>query len=348
MEKRITSLVFRRLTYADFRHINKVGGEEQGGGGQSYIDFPTGDISLQTWFLFLGQNTSVGAQDRPIWEFTINSIGLKNSQKLKIYQRRNSSISVASQKIHSKESNRIAAWHPKHSFPIDFDPDVDNLIIYIAKTDDNEFWAGWFLKNEPPKNWDLGLELEPLFKAECAYIEFSTKTFIDTENKDWPFYFRGQILQNQLKKQADKEEDLINEDTSPRLLTLLNAPTSTVVKEKVLKIRQRNGSIVKNLKEFYQGKCQISGESLTFKKKNGEWYCEVHHLIPLGENGSDDYSNVIVVSPLIHRMLHYAEVSPIDLSKIQDNKLAITINNKPHEITWHPEHLKIVEISLAD
>jgi len=27
------------MTYADFRHINKVGGEEEGGGGQSYIDF---------------------------------------------------------------------------------------------------------------------------------------------------------------------------------------------------------------------------------------------------------------------------------------------------------------------
>jgi len=40
MEKRVDSLAFRRMTYADFRHINKVGGEESGGGGQSYIDFP--------------------------------------------------------------------------------------------------------------------------------------------------------------------------------------------------------------------------------------------------------------------------------------------------------------------
>ena len=32
MEKRVDSVVFRRMTYADFRHINKVGGEEEGGG----------------------------------------------------------------------------------------------------------------------------------------------------------------------------------------------------------------------------------------------------------------------------------------------------------------------------
>jgi hypothetical protein len=29
MEKRVDSLVFRRMTYADFRHINKVGGEDK-------------------------------------------------------------------------------------------------------------------------------------------------------------------------------------------------------------------------------------------------------------------------------------------------------------------------------
>lgn len=65
MEKIVNSLVFRRLTYADFRHINKVGGEEQGGGGQSYIDFPIASIALDTWFDFLGKKTGVGAGGRP-------------------------------------------------------------------------------------------------------------------------------------------------------------------------------------------------------------------------------------------------------------------------------------------
>ena len=65
---------------------------------------------------------------------------------------------------------------------------------------------------------------------------------------------------------------------------------------------------------MYGGKCQITGETMTFKKKNGELYSEVHHLIPLGESGSDSYANAIVISPLIHRMLHYADVSEIDLN----------------------------------
>lgn len=83
MEKRVDSLVFRRMTYADFRHINKVGGEEQGGGGQSYIDFPVKEISLLQWYDFLGTPTSYGAGNRPVWNFRINSLGAESSQELK-------------------------------------------------------------------------------------------------------------------------------------------------------------------------------------------------------------------------------------------------------------------------
>ncbi len=148
MEKRIISLVFRRLTYADFRHINKVGGEEAGGGGQSYIDFPTQDIDLGTWFDFLGPNTGTGAGGRPQWTFTINSLGLNATQTLKMYQRRPASVSITAQKIHSTKANRVLAWHPDHSFPTNYHPATENLVIYIVKTNDNQFWAGWFLKNE--------------------------------------------------------------------------------------------------------------------------------------------------------------------------------------------------------
>jgi 5-methylcytosine-specific restriction protein A len=144
MEKRVDSLVFRRMTYADFRHINKVGGEEQGGGGQSYIDFPIADISLQNWYDFLGDRTGVGAGNRPQWDFIINSFALTQPHNLRIYQRRPASVSIAAQKIHSRAANRVPAWHPDNSFPIDYNPDSDNLVIYIAKTKDNQFWAGWF------------------------------------------------------------------------------------------------------------------------------------------------------------------------------------------------------------
>ena len=106
-----------------------MGGEEKGGGGQSYIDFPTQDIPLDVWYEFLGVNTDSGTVG-PIWEFPINSLGLNQPITLKIFQRREQSVCIASQKIHSKASNRVPAWHPDNGFPEEYDPATQNLVIY--------------------------------------------------------------------------------------------------------------------------------------------------------------------------------------------------------------------------
>ncbi|ARK13207.1 hypothetical protein A6C57_24300 [Fibrella sp. ES10-3-2-2] len=345
MEKRITSLVFRRLTYADFRHINKVGGEEAGGGGQSYIDFPTQDIALETWFDFLGPNSGIGTGNRPQWEFMINSLGLIAGQTLKIYQRRSASVCIASQKIHSRQANRVLAWHPDHAFPEDYNPVTENLVIYIVKTNNNQFWAGWFLKNDIPKEWSVNDNLRRLFTEDSAgYIQFRSKTFIETSNTTWPFYFTPKLTENQVSTDEDLQEELTDEDTSVKLRDMINFPAP--VKERLTKIRARNTQLVKDLKKLYKGRCQLTGETYTFRKKDGELYAEVHHLIPLGEEGSDSYANAVVVSPLVHRMLHYAVVSSIDLSKIENNQLNIQIDSKDYTITWHPDHLKTVNDSL--
>jgi len=348
MEKRVDSLVFRRLTKNDFDKINEVGSPYERGGGQSYIDFPIRNISIQQWYEFLGQASSTGAKNRPKWDLTIHSLGINKSQTLRISNRRDASVSITSQKIESTASNRVLSWHPKNSFPIDYDPEVNNLVIYIVKTTDREYWAGWFLQKDVPKNWKINDSLKRMFEEDSAgYIKFRTKALIDTENREWPYYFDAKTIKNQVKTEEDVEEDLLNQDTSPKLEEL-TAKAKPEVKERLFKIRQRNYQIVKNLKRLYKGYCQISGDKLTFKKKDGKLYSEVHHLIPLGENGSDAYENAIVVSPLIHRMLHYANVSTIDLSQIKNNKLKILINNEDFEISWHPDHFKTVDKSLKD
>lgn len=346
MEQRVTSLVFRRLTYADFRHINKTGGEEAGGGGQSYIDFPTQDIPLDTWSDFLGNVTGTGAQGRPQWVFPINSLGLRQAQSLKIYQRRSASVCIASQKIYSREANRVSAWHPDNGFPDDYDPATQNLVIYIIQTSNGEFWAGWFLENDIPKNWPINNDLRRLFAEEAAgYIQFRSRTFIDTDIRNWPFYFTANLKVNEEWTDEDIQQDLTEEDTSVKLKNMSSMPAQFILR--VTKIRKRNKQLVKNLKELYKGKCQLTGEEFTFVKSDGTLYSEVHHLIPLGEEGSDSYSNAIVVSPMIHRMLHYANVSPINLADIKDNKLAIKINGKDYTITWHPDHIDAVNSAVA-
>ena len=118
-------------------------------------------------------------------------------------------------------------------------------------------------------------------------------------------------------------------------------------------VRRRNERAVRYLKELYQ-QCQITGTDYIFRKNNGEFYTEAHHLIPLGAGGADDPRNIIIVGPLVHRMLHYATVSRIDLSEIQQHEdgtatLAIQINGEDYTIRWHPGHAdKVLEQQEAN
>ena len=349
MEKRVKEIIFRRLTAADFEHIHHVGSHYEGGGGQAYIDFPTKNVSLENWASFLGTPTELVSGGRPSWKFTVNSLGVIKPILLKIYNRRTTSVSIASQKLESRQSNRIPSWHPNNGFPTDYNARLLNLVVYLVKTYDDEYWAGWFLKSDTPKNWFVNKQLLQLFTEDSAgYVKIKGKVFLDTDNAEWAFYSAPKFLENQDEIGYEKDLELLDDDTSVKLQTLSQIPEKVEFVERIFKIRKRNSQIVKQLKQLYEGKCQLTGEQFTFQKKDGELYSEVHHLIPLGEDGSDNYENMVVVSPLIHRMFHYASVSPIDLSQIKDHQLSININGSDYIITWHPEHSRVIEASLVE
>jgi 5-methylcytosine-specific restriction protein A len=141
------------------------------------------------------------------------------------------------------------------------------------------------------------------------------------------------------------EQELLNilfaeDEINP---ALLQGKQKTVI----LKVKQRNQKAVKALKQLYGHRCQISGARLTFKKRDGTYYTEAHHLVPLGQGGADDPRNIIIVSPLVHKMLHYAVVDGIDLGQIQQQSsgegwLKIVVNGEEMMITWHAQHAKRV------
>lgn len=88
---------------------------------------------------------------------------------------------------------------------------------------------------------------------------------------------------------------------------------------------KRNKEIVKSLKELYDNKCQIC--QFTFKKDNGENYSETHHVIPLGQNGSDKIENMVVLCPNCHRQLHYAKNNKYDI-KYKEEHYKLLGDNK--------------------
>ena len=71
------------------------------------------------------------------------------------------------------------------------------------------------------------------------------------------------------------------------------------------KVRQLDRSIGDSLKLLYDYRCQMTGE------KVGDEYnaqvVEAHHIIPFTESMNNDTSNIIILSPSYHRVIHKAK-----------------------------------------
>jgi len=353
----VERIVFRKLTDADFFNINKPSGVEERGGGQSYIDFNTSTITLTNWRDFFRGVRERAGNSGSIWRFPIYSLGVRAQgvqsppQEVTIAQRRPASVSIRAQKLLSRESNRVNAWRPNLTgFPRPVNPrlrsHIYDLHIYITRLDNGEYWAGWLHTSRPEANWPLNDELNKMFSQDEGYLRFDREVSFDTNDPIWPFRI-APTVQTPLEPVTETTPVTENEepqdknffDEDERLA--MNAPP--VIKEAVRRVRVRNARAVRRLKKLYGGTCQISGDRYTFQKADGAYYSEAHHLIMLGEGGADSVYNIVILSPLLHRMLHYARVEGLDLREIRDNKLTIKINGVDYVITWHPQHATIVQ-----
>lgn len=99
------------------------------------------------------------------------------------------------------------------------------------------------------------------------------------------------------------------------------------------KVRQLDRSIGDSLKLLYDYRCQMTGEKI------GDEYSalvvEAHHIIPFTESMNNDTSNIIILSPSYHRIIH--KVKPEWDSK----NLSFTFPNGLVEKVKLNKHLKI-------
>ncbi len=369
--KKAAQIVFRRLTAADFFNINKPRGSEARGGGQSYIDFPTSAVRLVDWENFFSGEKTIQTSSGPLWRFTVHSLGLGKSQTAEIGRRRDASFNIRAQKLGTKASNRLFAWHPQYSgFPSPADPTSrsgvpSHLVIYLVRTIEGEHWAGWFEAAGPKPGWQVDKSLAPMFAQNDGNIYLEPAIDFDEDDGNWPFKMIGiaspksgevqklapvvpsaakaKMVTGPATKSPAPFRPKLEEEIIADLFADDFASDSVPEKKQVLvNVLKRDQKIVGALKALYKGNCQLTGDKFVFKKTDGQIYCEAHHLLSLGSGGEDSPYNLIIVSPLIHRMFHYANVSGLDLGKIVDNKLEIKINGEPFTITWHPKHAPLV------
>ena len=325
---------------------------------------PVRNVDLGTWHSFFANIEPKETKSGPLWNVEINSLGKLGRQEVAIGQRRDASVNIRSQKLLSRSSNRVLAWHPDHGdfprAPADMssaeDPKVIELTagvrIFILKTEQDDYWAGWLRTEEIQRLAAVDARFEEMLVEPAGHLSFDPAVELDVTSLKDPFG-----VQPHAATEADAEVDA---EKKPPKKAPYNAKTgrteeaiaadlfqddssSEEVKktQKVIETFERNRKAVRDLKRLYKT-CQVTGDDFVFSKVNGEPYLEVHHLVPLGEGGSDDPANLVVISAHIHRMLHYAVVEGIDLSKIADDKLDFTINGETFTITWRPEHAKVI------
>lgn len=132
-------------------------------------------------------------------------------------------------------------------------------------------------------------------------------------------------------------EELINENEGfvSNSVVKFEGQVSKLREEKVLSIPKGNAApdkkmgqsvtfnrnpevvawVLKNSNGFCEGcKCPAP-----FKKPDGQFYLEVHHMRRLADGGSDTITNALAVCPNCHRRLHYSDDKEIFLSSIYKN-----------------------------
>lgn len=109
-------------------------------------------------------------------------------------------------------------------------------------------------------------------------------------------------------------------------------------KRTIVTLFKRNAKIARKLKILYQGKCQIC--NFTFEKENGENYSETHHIVSLGEQGSEEIKNIIILCANCHRQIHYDKAIWKDFGK---NIRYVEINSQLKEVKYKPVHFKAIK-----
>lgn len=71
------------------------------------------------------------------------------------------------------------------------------------------------------------------------------------------------------------------------------------------RVRQLDRSIGDSLKILYDYRCQMTGERIG--EQHDALCVEAHHIIPFTESMNNDTSNIIILSPTYHRIIHKAK-----------------------------------------
>lgn len=105
--------------------------------------------------------------------------------------------------------------------------------------------------------------------------------------------------------EVQKDLKGITEEEFEMFMPIEDETASILEKTSVQRVRHLDRSIGETLKRLYGYRCQMTGELIG--EKYGITCVEAHHIIPFTESLNNDTSNIIILSPSYHRIVHQAK-----------------------------------------
>lgn len=106
----------------------------------------------------------------------------------------------------------------------------------------------------------------------------------------------------QVAKRLSTVPEEIYEQSDDDKFFMEDTNASIEEKERLLKYRKLDRSIILTLKKFYDYRDEISGEKIG--NEYGESVVEAHHIDYFTRSQNNDSTNIIIISPNYHRIIH--------------------------------------------
>lgn len=177
--------------------------------------------------------------------------------------------------------------------------------------------------NRRDGRWDLYVRLE----GESAY--FGVTAIKNHLNVTDQLHYFEQLWERPAVEEIYTDEAIYIPDSLPEP----DRKTGKIVRV----VRDTNQS--RMVKELYQYKCQVCGWTTFSPRLKSKWYCEAHHIQPLGKTykGPDHASNILALCPTHHCMM---DLGVLAIDPLQLTVLSIDEQepSKSQRLTLRREH----------
>ncbi|WP_080401044.1 HNH endonuclease signature motif containing protein [Burkholderia ubonensis] len=215
-----------------------------------------------------------------------------------------------------------------------------NLVVIKATFNGGRYANEWLIRGRKLKYFlkSKGSVFGEHFKPNAAVMNIAgipILTFV-RDNNEQPFTYAGIFKYKQIHREADgskwfelnhnkfhslvetTDSEFAQDDLNVRIEQSLElsddelehrarkAPKKPARLSARTTIFDRDPNVIALVLRRAQGRCQECNEVAPFiRKKDGTPYLEVHHRVPLAQNGDDSIENAVALCPNCHRRMHF-------------------------------------------